>query len=219
MKMVDYDRSECIREGNGRGPSDVFAACRHSCTDSSHEHWSAISAVNRYLRDNIPSNRFRHCFAPNWIRTGGRTFLNAGHNAPFDRTPPAQWNNWFGGIAAGNQTRRRLQKCAESAGDVLAFIDGVTKPPAQAGKSLDRRAPSGGAAQRRCLSCRHSRSHRIGADEVRPGNTSRRRYNAGDCQTTGRGHTNGSGRSHLSVALERRLQRDLQGKIVGRQDA
>ena len=39
---------------------DVFAARRHSCTDQVHTNLLAgtISAVNRYLADNIPSNRF-----------------------------------------------------------------------------------------------------------------------------------------------------------------
>ena len=45
--------------------------------------WLTISAVNRYLADNIPANRFVTLFyAELDPESGSLSFLNAGHNPP-----------------------------------------------------------------------------------------------------------------------------------------
>ncbi|MGA9996188.1 MAG: GAF domain-containing SpoIIE family protein phosphatase, partial [Pyrinomonadaceae bacterium] len=62
--------------------SSLHAAV-HAQSSAHNSIVETISAVNRYLADNIPSNRFVTLFyAELDPRTGALTFLNAGHNPP-----------------------------------------------------------------------------------------------------------------------------------------
>ena len=86
--------------------SSLHAAI-HAQSASHDSLVATISAVNKYLADNIPANRFVTLFyAELDPESGALSFLNAGHNPPLMFIPPGLWSNSLGRFAARNQTRR-----------------------------------------------------------------------------------------------------------------
>jgi len=72
--------------GKGTAAALLMSSLHAAVHAQAHTHTSltnTISAVNRYLADNIPANRFVTLFyAELEPKSGGLAFLNAGHNPP-----------------------------------------------------------------------------------------------------------------------------------------
>jgi serine phosphatase RsbU (regulator of sigma subunit) len=109
---------------------------------ASHDTLSAtISAVNRYLADNIPANRFVTLFyAELDPASGALSFLNAGHNPPLIVHAAGTVEQLAsGGLPLGikrdaeyREGRTRMQK-----GDVLViYSDGVTEAVSPTGEEF-----------------------------------------------------------------------------------
>jgi len=109
---------------------------------ASHDSLSAtISAVNRYLADNIPANRFVTLFYAELDPTSGAlSFLNAGHNPPLIVHAAGTVEQLAsGGLPLGikpdaeyREGRTQLQK-----GDVLViYSDGVTEAVSPTGEEF-----------------------------------------------------------------------------------
>jgi sigma-B regulation protein RsbU (phosphoserine phosphatase) len=86
--------------------SSLHAAI-HAQSASHNSLVATISAVNRYLADNIPANRFVTLFyAELDPESGSLSFLNAGHNPPLIVHSAGTVEQLAsGGFAARNQAR------------------------------------------------------------------------------------------------------------------
>ncbi len=120
--------------------SSLHAAV-HAQSASHDSLVGTISAVNRYLADNIPSNRFVTLFyAELDPESGALSFLNAGHNPPLIVHAAGTVEQLAsGGLPLGikpdaeyREGRTQLQK-----GDVLCiYSDGVTEAQSPAGEEF-----------------------------------------------------------------------------------
>jgi len=120
--------------------SSLHAAI-HAQSASHDSLVATISAVNRYLADNIPSNRFVTLFyAELDPESGALSFLNAGHNPPLIVHAAGTVEQLAsGGLPLGikrdaeyREGRTRLQH-----GDVLViYSDGVTESTSPAGEEF-----------------------------------------------------------------------------------
>ena len=113
----------------------------HAQTGSHDSLVETISAVNRYLADNIPSNRFVTLFyAELDPESGALSFLNAGHNPPLIVHAAGTVEQLAsGGLPLGikvnaeyREGRTTLQR-----GDVLViYSDGVTEAASPSGEEF-----------------------------------------------------------------------------------
>jgi phosphoserine phosphatase RsbU/P len=120
--------------------SSLHAAI-HAQSASHDSLVATISAVNRYLADNIPSNRFVTLFyAELDPESGALSFLNAGHNPPLIVHAAGTVEQLAsGGLPLGikrdaeyREGRTQLQK-----GDVLViYSDGVTEAQSPSGEEF-----------------------------------------------------------------------------------
>src|SRR6266404_6695197 len=120
--------------------SSLHAAV-HAQSASHDSLVGTISAVNRYLADNIPSNRFVTLFyAELYPRSGALSFLNAGHNPPLIVHAAGTVEQLAsGGLPLGikpdaeyREGRTQLQY-----GDVLCiYSDGVTEAVSPTGEEF-----------------------------------------------------------------------------------
>lgn len=120
--------------------SSLHAAI-HAQTGSHESLVGTISAVNRYLADNIPSNRFVTLFCAELDpETGALSFLNAGHNPPLIVHSSGTVEQLAaGGLPLGikrdadyKEGRTQLQR-----GDVLViYSDGVTEATSPSGEEF-----------------------------------------------------------------------------------
>src|SRR5215216_4231539 len=120
--------------------SSLHAAI-HAQSASHDSLVAAISAVNRYLADNIPSNRFVTLFyAELDPESGALSFINAGHNPPIiAKADGTVVQLTAGGLPLGikrdaeyREGRTQLQR-----GDVLViYSDGVTEATSPTGEEF-----------------------------------------------------------------------------------
>jgi sigma-B regulation protein RsbU (phosphoserine phosphatase) len=120
--------------------SSLHAAI-HAQSESHDSLVATISAVNRYLADNIPANRFVTLFyAELDPESGALSFLNAGHNPPLIVHAAGTVEQLAsGGLPLGikrdaeyREGRTQLQK-----GDVLViYSDGVTEAQSPSGEEF-----------------------------------------------------------------------------------
>src|SRR5947207_72568 len=120
--------------------SSLHAAI-HAQSGSHDSLVATISAVNRYLADNIPANRFITLFyAELDPESGGLSFLNAGHNPPLIIHAAGTVEQLAsGGLPLGikrdaeyREGRTQLQR-----GDVLCiYSDGVTEAVSPSGEEF-----------------------------------------------------------------------------------
>ena len=111
--------------------SSLHAAV-HAQADSHESLVETISAVNRYLANNIPANRFVTLFyAELDPKSGALAFLNAGHNPPvLMRRDGSHERLTEGGIVLGafpNQTFQNGSVKIQSGDRLVLFTDGVTE--------------------------------------------------------------------------------------------
>jgi len=108
----------------------------------SHDSLSGmISAVNRYLAENIPSNRFVTLFCAELDpESGALTFLNAGHNPPLIVHAAGTVEQLAsGGLPLGikGDAEYREGRTQIQPGDVLViYSDGVTEASSPSGEEF-----------------------------------------------------------------------------------
>jgi sigma-B regulation protein RsbU (phosphoserine phosphatase) len=113
----------------------------HAQTGSHDSLVETISAVNRYLADNIPSNRFVTLFyAELDPESGALSFLNAGHNPPLIVHAAGTVEQLAsGGLPLGinGDAEYREGRTTLQAGDVLViYSDGVTEAASPSGEEF-----------------------------------------------------------------------------------
>ncbi len=120
--------------------SSLHAAI-HAQTGSHDTLVETISAVNRYLADNIPPNRFVTLFyAELDPESGALSFLNAGHNPPLIVHAAEPSNSWLPAVCRWeSRPTRTIAKAARNLqlGDVLViYSDGVTEAASPSGEEF-----------------------------------------------------------------------------------
>jgi serine phosphatase RsbU (regulator of sigma subunit) len=120
--------------------SSLHAAI-HAQTGSHESLVGTISAVNRYLADNIPSNRFVTLFCAELDpETGALSFLNAGHNPPLIVHSSGTVEQLAaGGLPLGikRDADYKEGRTQMHLGDVLViYSDGVTEATSPSGEEF-----------------------------------------------------------------------------------
>jgi sigma-B regulation protein RsbU (phosphoserine phosphatase) len=146
IKRADGRLVIALGDVSGKGTAAALLmsslhAAIHAQTGSHDTLVGTISAVNRYLADNIPSNRFVTLFCAELDpESGALTFLNAGHNPPLIVHASGTVEQLAaGGLPLGikadaeyREGRTNLQP-----GDVLViYSDGVTEASSPSGEEF-----------------------------------------------------------------------------------